>query len=174
MHSKEKSVDQVERFWVTYAMGSDCCDDSKQGTKDITRSKSFACDRTVILLLLRWGGLPKSKKNSCSDELMIGIAEGGARTHDLEVDLFAVIRATRSTNWATPARVLLMMRAWWYSIWKLGARVGIFLLFFRSNLAEKCRRSGDCPVLWRLSISDRSKVSLWRYVCRCYAEVCIQ
>ena len=27
-----------------------------------------------------------------------GIAEGGARTHDLEVDLFAVIRATRSTN----------------------------------------------------------------------------
>ena len=40
----------------------------------------------------------KSKKNSCSDELVIGIAEGGARTHDLEVDLFAVIRATRSTN----------------------------------------------------------------------------
>ena len=40
----------------------------------------------------------KAKKNSCSDELMIGIAEGGARTHDLEVDLFAVIRATRSTN----------------------------------------------------------------------------
>jgi hypothetical protein len=34
---------------------------------------------------------PKDKKNSCSDELdMIGIAEGGARTHDLEVDLFAV------------------------------------------------------------------------------------
>ena len=33
----------------------------------------------------------KDKKNSCSDELdMIGIAEGGARTHDLEVDLFAV------------------------------------------------------------------------------------
>ena len=30
----------------------------------------------------------------------IGIAEGGARTHDLEVDLFAVIRATRSTDWA--------------------------------------------------------------------------
>jgi hypothetical protein len=29
---------------------------------------------------------------------MIGIAEGGARTHDLEVDLFAVIRATRSTD----------------------------------------------------------------------------
>ena len=28
----------------------------------------------------------------------IGIAEGGARTHDLEVDLFAVIRATRSTD----------------------------------------------------------------------------
>ena len=28
----------------------------------------------------------------------IGIAEGGARTHDLEVDLFAVVRATRSTN----------------------------------------------------------------------------
>ena len=43
-------------------------------------------------------GLKKNKKNSCSDELMIGIAEGGARTHDLEVDLFAVIRATRSTN----------------------------------------------------------------------------
>jgi hypothetical protein len=40
----------------------------------------------------------KNKKNSCSIELMIGIAEGGARTHDLEVDLFAVIRATRSTN----------------------------------------------------------------------------
>jgi hypothetical protein len=34
---------------------------------------------------------PKDKKNSCSNELdMIGIAEGGARTHDLEVDLFAV------------------------------------------------------------------------------------
>ena len=32
----------------------------------------------------------KNKKNSCSNELMIGIAEGGARTHDLEVDLFAV------------------------------------------------------------------------------------
>lgn len=31
-------------------------------------------------------------------ELCIGIAEGGARTHDLEVDLFAVIRATRSTD----------------------------------------------------------------------------
>ena len=40
----------------------------------------------------------KNKKNSCSIELMIGIAEGGARTHDLEVDLFAVIRATRSTD----------------------------------------------------------------------------
>jgi hypothetical protein len=30
--------------------------------------------------------------------ILIGIAEGGARTHDLEVDLFAVIRATRSTD----------------------------------------------------------------------------
>jgi hypothetical protein len=39
-----------------------------------------------------------NKKNSCYEERMIGIAEGGARTHDLEVDLFAVIRATRSTN----------------------------------------------------------------------------
>jgi hypothetical protein len=48
----------------------------------------------------------KKQKNSCPCGLDIGIAEGGARTHDLEVDLFAVIRATRSTNWATPARVI--------------------------------------------------------------------
>jgi hypothetical protein len=36
---------------------------------------------------------PKAKKNSCSDELdMIGIAEGGARTHDLEVIRVALIK----------------------------------------------------------------------------------
>ena len=72
----------------------------------------------------------KTKKNSCSNELMIGIAEGGARTHDLEVDLFAVIRATRSTNWATPARVLLMVRVWWCCSCTFAARVGLFPDFF--------------------------------------------
>ena len=63
--------------------------------EDITRSQSFG----AIEQSFRYSyGEQKSKKNSCSDELVIGIAEGGARTHDLEVDLFAVIRATRSTN----------------------------------------------------------------------------
>jgi hypothetical protein len=50
-----------------------------------------------------------AKTTAAPKSFDIGIAEGGARTHDLEVDLFAVIRATR----ATPARVLLMLR------WKL-------------------------------------------------------
>jgi hypothetical protein len=40
----------------------------------------------------------KSKRTAAQMSFDIGIAEGGARTHDLEVDLFAVIRATRSTN----------------------------------------------------------------------------
>jgi hypothetical protein len=40
----------------------------------------------------------KSKRTAATWDFDIGIAEGGARTHDLEVDLFAVIRATRSTN----------------------------------------------------------------------------
>jgi hypothetical protein len=40
----------------------------------------------------------KSKRTAALASFDIGIAEGGARTHDLEVDLFAVIRATRSTN----------------------------------------------------------------------------
>jgi hypothetical protein len=40
----------------------------------------------------------KGKRTAASGDFVIGIAEGGARTHDLEVDLFAVIRATRSTN----------------------------------------------------------------------------
>jgi hypothetical protein len=40
----------------------------------------------------------KSKRTAALMSFDIGIAEGGARTHDLEVDLFAVIRATRSTN----------------------------------------------------------------------------
>jgi hypothetical protein len=46
------------------------------------------------------GYLPneKAKEQLLSRAYDIGIAEGGARTHDLEVDLFAVIRATRSTN----------------------------------------------------------------------------
>jgi hypothetical protein len=41
---------------------------------------------------------PKSKRTAALMSFDIGIAEGGARTHDLEVDLFAVIRATRSTD----------------------------------------------------------------------------
>lgn len=41
---------------------------------------------------------PKRKRTAALMSFDIGIAEGGARTHDLEVDLFAVIRATRSTN----------------------------------------------------------------------------
>jgi hypothetical protein len=41
---------------------------------------------------------PKSKMTAALLSFGIGIAEGGARTHDLEVDLFAVIRATRSTD----------------------------------------------------------------------------
>jgi hypothetical protein len=41
---------------------------------------------------------PKIKRTAATRDFDIGIAEGGARTHDLEVDLFAVIRATRSTN----------------------------------------------------------------------------
>ena len=40
----------------------------------------------------------KSKRTAALMSFDVGIAEGGARTHDLEVDLFAVIRATRSTN----------------------------------------------------------------------------
>jgi hypothetical protein len=40
----------------------------------------------------------KSKRTAALLSFHIGIAEGGARTHDLEVDLFAVIRATRSTD----------------------------------------------------------------------------
>jgi hypothetical protein len=42
----------------------------------------------------------KCKRTAAStwEDFDIGIAEGGARTHDLEVDLFAVIRATRSTD----------------------------------------------------------------------------
>ena len=40
----------------------------------------------------------KAKRTAALMSFDIGIAEGGARTHDLEVDLFAVIRATRSTN----------------------------------------------------------------------------
>jgi hypothetical protein len=40
----------------------------------------------------------KQKEQRLRRAYDIGIAEGGARTHDLEVDLFAVIRATRSTN----------------------------------------------------------------------------
>jgi hypothetical protein len=40
----------------------------------------------------------ESKRTAATLDFDIGIAEGGARTHDLEVDLFAVIRATRSTN----------------------------------------------------------------------------
>ena len=79
-------------------MGSDCCDHSKQGVKDITRSKSFGAIEQSFRYFNGERDCKKAKKNSCSDELMIGIAEGGARTHDLEVDLFAVIRATRSTN----------------------------------------------------------------------------
>jgi hypothetical protein len=41
---------------------------------------------------------PKRKRTAALLSFDIGIAEGGARTHDLEVDLFAVIRATRSTD----------------------------------------------------------------------------
>ena len=40
----------------------------------------------------------KAKRTAAQVSFDIGIAEGGARTHDLEVDLFAAIRATRSTN----------------------------------------------------------------------------
>jgi hypothetical protein len=40
----------------------------------------------------------KCKRTAAQMSFDLGIAEGGARTHDLEVDLFAVIRATRSTN----------------------------------------------------------------------------
>jgi hypothetical protein len=39
-----------------------------------------------------------TKRTAALMSFDIGIAEGGARTHDLEVDLFAVIRATRSTD----------------------------------------------------------------------------
>jgi hypothetical protein len=49
----------------------------------------------------------KDKRTAALMSFDIGIAEGGARTHDLEVDLFAVVRATRSTDWATPARVMI-------------------------------------------------------------------
>jgi hypothetical protein len=40
----------------------------------------------------------KTKRTAAHVSLIIGIAEGGARTHDLEVDLFAFVRATRSTD----------------------------------------------------------------------------
>jgi hypothetical protein len=39
-----------------------------------------------------------TKRTAALISFYIGIAEGGARTHDLEVDLFAVVRATRSTD----------------------------------------------------------------------------
>jgi hypothetical protein len=39
-----------------------------------------------------------TKRTAALMSFYIGIAEGGARTHDLEVDLFAVVRATRSTD----------------------------------------------------------------------------
>jgi hypothetical protein len=52
--------------------------------------------KRVVCLLVRWlhcsierwkNGHQKRQKNSCSFELDIGIAEGGARTLDLEVYL---------------------------------------------------------------------------------------
>jgi hypothetical protein len=64
-------------------------DNKMQAHRQLTKS---------LLDLLLQRVVQKVQKNSCSDELVIGIAEGGARTHDLEVDLFAVIRATRSTD----------------------------------------------------------------------------
>ena len=47
------------------------------------------------------------QKNSCSIELMIGIAEGGARTHDLEVDLFAVNKSHTLYRLSYPGKVLI-------------------------------------------------------------------
>ena len=50
----------------------------------------------------------KKQKNSCSDELdVIGIAEGGARTHDLEVDLFAVNKSHTLYRLSYPGKGLI-------------------------------------------------------------------
>jgi hypothetical protein len=81
-------------------------------TEDGTQKKSFAQanklagslanDRTDAIMqfehLSSDRQRTKNKRTAAHVSFDIGIAEGGARTHDLEVDLLAVIRATRSTN----------------------------------------------------------------------------
>ena len=77
----------------------DCCYlTSRVISEEQKKKKSGPPTNTLSIDAADTIALKKSKKNSYSDELVIGIAEGGARTHDLEVDLFAVVRATRSTN----------------------------------------------------------------------------
>jgi hypothetical protein len=82
-----------------------CCLPSCRGLSiDQTHPLSVLQHNSVLPVILRKKTPPRSSKKckrtaaSTWEDFDIGIAEGGARTHDLEVDLFAVIRATRSTD----------------------------------------------------------------------------
>jgi hypothetical protein len=91
----EESIDQDKRLWYKRKrLASRTVRQMNVAGSTARNMQNVLADQTRASQIRH----TRSKTTAAQMSFGIGIAEGGARTHDLEVDLFAVIRATRSTN----------------------------------------------------------------------------